>query len=45
MEDADALGGMTVLVAGDDLEVVQLEQGHVFMLSEHKEILKRSWTA
>ena len=38
-------GPAHVLVAGDGLEVTQLEQVHSFMLSEHKEIPNRSWAA
>lgn len=38
-------GPAHVLVPGDGLEVTQLEQVHVFMFSEHKQIQNRSWTA
>ena len=38
-------GPAHVLVAGDGLEVTQLEQVHIFMLAEHKKMTNRSWTA
>ena len=38
-------GPAHVLVAGDGLEIAQLEQVHALMLSEHKEMPNRSWTA